>query len=160
MVCGKDLIRALKGGVEYWNALRHQNPDIVMLNGADLENAQLPCADLHRVFLMESDLRRANLSCANLEGAILRNADLRGSDLRHANIAGADLCRANLSGADLREASLTSTFMKRTDVRGADLSTALGLTDAQINDAFGDDRTRLPGSLARPTSWAAQGPWR
>ncbi len=154
MVCGKDLISTLECGVEDWNALRHRNPDSVMLNGACLADAQLASADLHSVFLMESDLQRANLSCANLERAILRNANLRGSDLRHANIAGADLCRANLSGADLRDASLTSTFLKRTDVRGADLSTALGLTDAQISDALGDARTTLPGSLTRPASWA------
>jgi len=155
LVGAKNLFSTLESGVENWNAFRCGNPDSFMLNGARLPQAQLANADLHCAFLMESDLRGANLSRANLEKAILRNADLRGSDLSYANIAGADLCRANLSGADLRHASMTSTFLKKTDVRGADLSTAVGLTDSQINDAVGDALTILPANLTRPASWAS-----
>jgi uncharacterized protein YjbI with pentapeptide repeats len=74
---------------------------------------------------MESDLRRANVMCAH-------------SNCRGANIGNADSLRSNLTGADLR---------------GADLSTAIGLTEAQICHAPGDDLTRLSAGLAKPSNW-------
>jgi uncharacterized protein YjbI with pentapeptide repeats len=151
----RELIAILEGGVESWNAFRRQHPDCVVLYGASLPDAQLARADLQRTILMESDLRRANLASANLERAILRKTDFRGADLRSANIDGADLCGADLSGADLRDASCIACFLKRSDLRGADLSTARGLTDVQLSDAFGDERTLLPVDVARPASWAA-----
>jgi uncharacterized protein YjbI with pentapeptide repeats len=145
----------LKCGVEAWNAFRRDFPNYIVLNFASLPDAQLADVDLHCVYLMESDLRRANLAGAILERAILRKSDFHGSNLRRAILDRADLCRADFSAADLRGASLASAFLKRTDLRGADLSTALGLTAAQIGDAFGDSETKLPEDLARPASWAA-----
>ncbi|HQR27220.1 MAG TPA: pentapeptide repeat-containing protein, partial [Nocardioides sp.] len=72
---------------------------------------------------------------ASHRGALLMAADLRGRDL-----AGADLL-----GADLRDA----------DVRGADLSTALFLTQPQVNATRGDAGTLLPDRLVRPALWEA-----
>jgi len=143
----------LKCGVERWNAFRREYPAYLVLNCASLADAQLAHVDLHCVLLMESDLRCANLSSAILERAILRKSDLRGADLRGAILDGADLCRANLRDADLRGAKLSSAFLKLTDLAGADLSTVQGLTPEQINDANGDEHTKLPRDLARPASW-------
>jgi uncharacterized protein YjbI with pentapeptide repeats len=151
----EDRLELLRSGVEMWNAFRREHPDCIVLNCASLAEAQLANADLHCVVLMESDLRCANLICAILERAVLRKSNFCGSDLRRAILDGADLFRADLSAADLRGASLASAFLKLTDLRGADLSTARGLTAAQLTDAFGDDRTKLPEDLARPASWAA-----
>jgi uncharacterized protein YjbI with pentapeptide repeats len=145
----------LKCGVETWNAFRRDVPAYLVLNCASLADAQLAHVDLHCVLLMESDLQGANLSSAILKRAILRKSNFRGADLRGAILDGADLCRANLCGADLRGASLDSAFLKLTDLTGADLSTAHGLTTAQINDANGDEQTKLPGDLARPASWGS-----
>ena len=58
---------------------------------ANLEGADLGCANL-----MGADLRGANLGCSDLEGADLSSADLEG-----ANLEGADLSSANLRGANL-----------------------------------------------------------
>jgi uncharacterized protein YjbI with pentapeptide repeats len=143
----------LKWGVETWNVFRRDHSDYIVLNGVSMADAQLAKIDLHSIVLMESDFRRANLAFATLERSVLRKSDFRGSDLRCANLDRADLCRADLSGADLRGASLTSAFLKRTNLTGADLSTARGLTSEQINDAYGDDRTRLPEDVARPAGW-------
>jgi hypothetical protein len=81
------------------------------------------------------DLRRTDLTAADLRGALLIAADLR--DCR--------LDRTDLLGADLRD----------TDVRGADLSTALFLTQPQLNSARGDTATALPPHLRRPIAWLA-----
>lgn len=87
----------------------------------------------HRTDYFGKDLRKANL----------RGADLRGACLIAANLSGVDLSSADLIGADLRDADLT----------GANLANSIFLTQAQINAAKGDLRTRLPKMLAKPSHW-------
>lgn len=85
----------------------------------------------------------ADLLGAELRGADLRGAELRGALLIAADLRDADLSRAELIGADLRDARL----------EGADLREAIYLTQPQVNAATGDDRTRLPRTLERPSHW-------
>lgn len=151
----RDIIAILECGGDRWNAFRRDRSDGVVIYGAVLSDAQLAHADLHSAIVIESDFQRSNLAGAILEKAVLRKTDFRGSDLRGATFNRADLFAANLSGADLRDASLSCAFLKRADLRGADLSTAMGLTEAQIGQAIGDDRTRLPNGLTRPCHWLA-----
>ncbi len=87
----------------------------------------------------------SDLVGADLSGADLRGADLRSASLIRANLSNADLARADLIGADLRDA----------DLRGADLSSALFLTQSQVDAARGDGGTVLPPSLIRPAHWPA-----
>ncbi|MFD7453105.1 pentapeptide repeat-containing protein [Kitasatospora sp. NPDC059827] len=91
-------------------------------------------------------------------GADLFGARLRGADLQGANLRGALLVAADLSGADLRLADLIGADLRDADLSGADLSTALFLTQAQLNAARGDATTRLPAALTRPTHWPATAP--
>ena len=74
-------------------------------------------------------------------------------DLRGCSFRGALLIGADLGGADLTDADLLGTDLRGTDVRGADLSTALFLTQPQVNAAVGDTATSLPDGLARPGHW-------
>jgi hypothetical protein len=89
------------------------------------------------------DRSRQDLAGQRLSG------DLRGSSLR-----GAVLIRADLHDADLREADLLGVDMRDADLRGTDLSTALFLTQPQVNSAIGSAQTRLPAGLSRPGHWA------
>jgi uncharacterized protein YjbI with pentapeptide repeats len=110
----------------------------LLLRASDLARAQVPGRKL--------DYRAADLSGARLSAADLRGASLRGARLIGADLRGADLTLADLTGADLRDA----------DLRDADLGQSLFLTQAQIDAATGDPRTRLPSSLTRPAHWASQ----
>jgi uncharacterized protein YjbI with pentapeptide repeats len=69
---------------------------------------------------------------------------LRGACLIAANLRGVDLSWADLIGADLRDA----------DLSGADLSNSIFVTQAQINSAKGDSKTKLPMMIVRPNYWA------
>lgn len=89
------------------------------------------------------DLRGADLIGATFTGANLRGATLRGAYLIEANLRGADLRLADLTGADLRGA----------DLRGANLTSALFLTQSQLDAAKGDVTTALPPSRTRPAHW-------
>lgn len=85
----------------------------------------------------------------DLLGARLRGADLRGADLR-----GACLVAADLTGADLRLADVIGADFRDTLLARADLTTALFLTQIQLNAAQGDLATKIPPSLSRPAHWA------
>ncbi|WYP25736.1 pentapeptide repeat-containing protein [Alkalihalobacillus sp. FSL W8-0930] len=82
---------------------------------------------------MGAQLKRHNFQGANLRGVFFIAADLRG----------ANFTCAELLGADFRDA----------DVRGADFTGALFLTQAQMNAAIGDQTTKLPMNLKRPSHW-------
>ena len=79
-----------------------------------------------------------DLPFAALSGAVLRKANLSGAVLR-----GADLFAANLSSANLL----------RADLSGANLSGAEDLTQEQLEEANGDESTRLPSELKPPSHW-------
>jgi hypothetical protein len=84
--------------------------------------------------------------------------DLVGHDLRGTDLTGADLRGALLIAADLRDAVLDRTDLlgadlRDTDLSGADLSTALFVTQPQLNAARGSASTVLPPHLRRPISW-------
>ncbi|MEW8996222.1 pentapeptide repeat-containing protein [Clostridium sp.] len=84
-----------------------------------------------------------NLIGKNLKKTNLIGADLRGALLIAADLSGNDLSGANLIGADMRD----------TDIRGANLKNSIFLTQSQINTAKGDNNTKLPDSIVRPTYW-------
>ena len=84
-------------------------------------------------------------------------ADLAGrrvaGDHRGWSFRGATLIRADLSGSDLRDADLLGADLRDADLRRCDLSTALFLTQPQVNSAVGDASTVLPEHLRRPGHW-------
>ncbi|WP_079508681.1 pentapeptide repeat-containing protein [Mesobacillus jeotgali] len=84
----------------------------------------------------------------NLLGAKMRHADLKGSDFR-----GALLIAADLREADLRLCDFIGADMRDADLSDANLEGSFFLTQAQINSAKGNDRTRLPLTLSKPKHW-------
>ncbi len=113
-----------------------------VFNGSDFSGAVMTRVDAsHSEFeeanFTEADLRRASLADANcprarFERATLINADGRRANFSRASFAGADVTNMNFGGAD---------------VSGADLRAARGLTQAQLDQACGDSRTRLPRGM-------------
>lgn len=84
----------------------------------------------------------------DLTGAALAEADLRGITLRGSTAIAADLRNANLGQCDLLGVDLRDA-----DLGGADLSTAIYLTQMQVNSARGDALTTLPAGFQRPSHW-------
>lgn len=99
-------------------------------------------------------LREGIFGAADHTHADLAGRDLRG-DRRGWSFRGALLIAADLRDADLRLADVLGADLRDADVRGADLSTALFLTQPQLNAARGDGRTQLPDHLTRPRHWRA-----
>src|SRR6266508_4620564 len=142
------------------------------LSRANLEDVSLDSANLFGVNLTDANLSRANLSRANLNNASLGRARLNAANFFHASLDsaglfqaslnsaildGASLCYANLGDASLNVTKLNgaSLYFARMDgaslhhasLGGADLQKAIGLTPEQIESAWIDEMTQLPGDL-------------
>jgi len=132
---------------------------------AFLVNANLTDAALQKAFLRGADLRHAKLTRAKLQNSVLRvalltdadlsDAQLQGADLRMATLRrttfeGANLENANLEGINVRVSSLRRAILRGTNLRRANLTTALNLTQEQIDEACVDQETKLPETLTRP----------
>lgn len=108
--------------------------------GVNFEEANLAFA-----LLIGAVLREANLKNSILTGAKMIGADLKKADLSNSILEYADLERAILSGANLENAKL-----QHANLSGANLSDVIGLTQDQLNDAYGDSRTIIPLGLKLP----------
>ena len=105
-------------------------------------------------FLYESSLLGPEkpgfgLQGANLQEANLREAHLVGTNLAGANLRGANLERANLAEANLKEADLSGAFLQEI--------TKESLTQTQVDEAVGNDATKLLDHLQRPPHWRRSG---
>ena len=105
-----------------------------ILDNVSLRGVNLGDADLEYI-----SLKGSNLSYSHLVNTNLSNADLSDADLHHAFLDNVDLSGTNLSGADLSD---------------LDLRSDTGLTQEQIDEAKGDERTQLPDGLQRPANWS------
>ena len=109
------------------NKLLKDTSDSVRSKGGSKNNKQA------RKDYFGKDLRKTNLKGADLSGALLIASNLRNVDLSFADLIGADLRDADLSGANLEK--------------------SIFLTQAQINAAKGDSKTKLPRRITRPSHW-------
>ena len=85
----------------------------------------------------------------------VENLDLHATNLRRGNLRAAHLEGANLVEAHLEEAYLGEAHLEGADLRGAHLEGARFLTEEQIEQAIGDETTKLPKRLKHPSSWTS-----
>ena len=131
---------------------------IRLAGGSPAELAALDVAQIRRdvtpLLRDASRLARGDISPErDLTGADLIGGDLRGARLSRASLRGTLLIGADLTGADLNGADFTGADVRGARLHGADLGEALFLTQAQIDAARGDVRTRLPPALTGPAHW-------
>ncbi|PLS17519.1 hypothetical protein CVD28_10995 [Bacillus sp. M6-12] len=98
-------------------------------------------------------VRQKNKQTKAGRGSDLIGANLRGADLRGSNLRGALLIASDLREADMRAADLIGADLRDANLSGADLTGSIFLTQAQVNSAKGDIKTKLPASLKIPDRW-------
>ena len=128
-----------------WRAGRLPMSKLTLTNlrGAIFTSNASGNARLCKAILCGADLTRAELTHADLTEAKLKEANLKEADLKGADLTGANLQSAYLEGANLREANL----------REANLRGAKKLVQEQLEQAIGDETTKLPKGLHTPASW-------
>jgi uncharacterized protein YjbI with pentapeptide repeats len=110
-------------------------------------SANLRAAELVNAKLFDAHLDHANLTDAKMSDTYLVGAELDSADLRGATLVGAGLNDAKLTHANLYGASLDGANLYGADLSGADLSGVSNLTQDQLKDACGDDKTKLDPPL-------------
>lgn len=173
---GCQLARAALGGLNFQSA----NFAGSVMVFAKLQNGNFSDARFDGAFLANADLSDARLIEADFQGAHLEGAKLIKAQMQAAELTSADFSGADFTAADLRFACFyrksdsiewaaqmrvkhPSVYLGRAiSLSGADLSSALldflnlqsshGLTQEQINRAYGNEYTTLPHepSLSQP----------
>ena len=135
-------------------------------NAGQIEHARAG-ASCPRCNLFQADFSNREMKNRNFAGARLRQTDMSasvmnrttfaGADLRDVNAYGAVFTGASFAGANLTNASFVGTYLEGANFRGATLAgvnfsgaemdRAIGLTQAQLSQACGDEATRLPRGL-------------
>ena len=100
-------------------------------------------------------LRQADLSLAVMNRTRFSNTDMRdveayGGVFSSANFAGANMTNASFVGAYLDGAAFPGATLTGANFSGASLQRATGLTQGRLNQACGDEATRLPRGLTIP----------
>jgi uncharacterized protein YjbI with pentapeptide repeats len=127
-----------------------------ILLGAHLEYATLTRTHLERAILSGAHLERARLFGTNLKGAILTGAHLEHTMLLNTYLEHADLSLARLEHTSLIGVRLEHAKLHLAHLESADLSRVTGLTQAQIDQAYGNAETQLPEGLIPPKRWTVE----
>ena len=105
----------------------------------DCPGCQLQGANLMNTCVKTKDLHGANFDGANATLMCMSFANFKGASFRATNLDAANLSSAKLDGADLTGASTHITSFL-----GTDLTHVKGLTQAQLDVACGDAKTKVP----------------
>ncbi|WP_454861632.1 pentapeptide repeat-containing protein [Peribacillus frigoritolerans] len=152
----QPLHRELQAAFEVTEYLTKQSPKSIM----DL-NVPAHRTIVNDLLLRTSEMVRAKVSFKKNKkkpnkigrGSDLIGAKLRGADLRGANLRGALFIASDLREADMRVTDLIGADFRDADLSGADLTGSFFITQAQINSAKGDTKTKLPHPLSIPDHW-------
>ena len=111
--------------------------------------------------LFQGNFSGIEASGLNLSGARLRQSDLSlavmnrtrfsNADLRDVEAYGGVFSSSSFAGANLTNASFVGAYLDGANFSGATLLRATGLSQGRLNQACGDETTRLPHNLTIPS---------
>ncbi len=132
-------------------------------SGADLTKAVGYRTSFNGAIFSETRMTKSEFSRASFEGAEISNIDWSRSELGRVNFLNAQLIdvsfeysnisRAIFNGARLTRVNFSGTYTYLTHFENVDLRMTSELSQAQLEIACGDEKTRLPQGLKRPASW-------
>jgi uncharacterized protein YjbI with pentapeptide repeats len=120
----------------------------INMEAADLTEARLNSSNLLSAVVVNCQLRGADLSDINLAGGTIRESCLDRGILGDAKLMLTNFTGTSFVGADFSRAIVFGTIFDEADLSDADLRSAQGLTEEQLDSAYGNAGTLLPESLA------------
>ena len=116
----------------------------------DLYNKQVKARNFAGARMRQGDFSLSVFNKGVFNGADLRDINAYGALFAGANLRGADLTNATFVGAYLEGANLSGAKLTGTNFSGAQMDRAVGLTEAQLSRACGDETTTLPKGMHIP----------
>jgi uncharacterized protein YjbI with pentapeptide repeats len=117
---------------------------------ADFNNLQLKGKNFAGARLRQSDMGLGEFNGTTFAGGDLRDVNGSAALFGHVNFSGANLTNANFVGAYLEHANFKGAILDGVNFSGAEMSTAVGLTQKQMDRTCGDPSTQLPHGLRIP----------
>jgi uncharacterized protein YjbI with pentapeptide repeats len=114
---------------------------------ADFSNLEMKGRNFAGARLRQSDMSAAVMNHTTFAGGDLRDLNAYGTVFTGANFAGTNLTNASFVGAYLQGANFRGATLTGVNFSGAEMDRAVGLTQAQLAGACGDDTTSLPRGL-------------
>jgi uncharacterized protein YjbI with pentapeptide repeats len=136
----------------YETDLINRHAPVILLDGSDLNGANLSDSTLLGVNLSLANLRKADLNNAFLVEADLRGAQLQGANVRSSDLYGADL---SLFTRTQETATLRSDKFLYTDLSNADL-TGASLEGANLSQAFLNEGNLYQARLSEANLYQAR----
>ena len=123
--------------------------------GCNLFQGDFSGLEARRLDLSGARLRQADFSLSVMNRTRFSNTDMRdveayGGVFSSASFASANMTNASFVGANLDGASFSGATLTGANFSGASLQRATGLTQSRLNQACGDEATRLPRGLSVP----------
>jgi len=136
------------------NGCNFSRANFTGMKGRDAQfySSNLSHSNLLGASLIDAEFQTSNLSHANFSGAKLRGLSFTRSNLAHTNMQAADLRETEFDHVDFRgaqfgNAMLNNAVFDQVFLSGADLSRTRGLTQDQIDNACGNQNTKLPANI-------------
>lgn len=122
------------------------------LSGISAVGASFVSSEMQRANFSDADLHDVDFTKAELGRAIFYKAKLENTRFAMTNLSRATFHNAEMGGS----IDFTNAFLFLTRIEGVDLSGATGLTQDQISLACGDNATKLPQGLQKPSEWPCE----
>lgn len=145
----KAFLVRVKGTQVIFNGANLNNSTLTELEISDSEfkDATLNSAELRKARFYNTKFNEANLGRITALAATFENCDFEKTKFVGANLTKADFANSTFAGAMFGSANLNAASFKGADLSGARMASAMGLTQLQLDEACGDDKTELPLDL-------------
>jgi uncharacterized protein YjbI with pentapeptide repeats len=147
----KPIVKELQVSIKEIEVLTNQKPENILTIGISEHRA-----NVNELLIRSSELVRNNRAKKQHDNNGRRDyfgAKLKGADLKGENLRGALFIAADLRNADMRFCDVIGADFRDADISGADLTGSIFLTQAQVNAAKGNKKTKLPNTLIMPSHW-------
>jgi len=124
-----------------------------IIRESSFNEANLDRSYLFDIDVVASEFRDASLQESDLGSSVFIDVDFRLARLNEADLWSARFHSVDFRGASFDLADLSSVKLNFSNISGVDLSKVRNLSQASIDKAFGDYRTKLPMDLVVPAHW-------
>lgn len=139
-------------------ASRFENADLTKANGyrAIFDEVVIKSSNLTKSEFFRASFRQAEIADVDWSKSELGRVDFDAARLANVDFSFTNLSRVHFGHARLSNVDFEGAYTYLTRFEGVDLGAVKNLTQAQLDQACGDSRTRLQAGLRASASWPCE----